>query len=45
MYVDEVFFFKTLWNMVQTTKANVMTFVKSPVIVIHILLPRCLPVA
>ena len=37
-YIDEVFFF---WNIVQRTlpNANVVTFVKSGIIVIHALLP------
>ena len=43
LYVNELFFFKTLWTTVLKTKANVVELVKSPVIVIHGLLPRCLP--
>ena len=46
LHVDELSFSKlyvALWNIVQKTKANIVTFVKSPVIVIHALLPRCLP--
>ena len=39
LHVDEQLFFKTLWNVVQKA-ANAVTFVKSPVIGIHALLPQ-----